>query len=427
MNNFKTLIDIFHLDNNEIFFDPIIVDDDKSIEINVELKVPKIRICPHCNSQNVIIKDKKTTRHPYSIVFNSDKAIYINITKRKFKCKICQKQFTQSNSLVDINHQIPYELCRIIYNKTKELLTFEQIASMLNISRNSVISIFDDMVKIGRQPLSTSISLDEKKFTTFDGKYITVISNSLTGKIIDILPSRKKEYLRNYFSKIPINERAKVQFFTSDMYDGFKFVHDSFFPNSIHIIDNFHVTKLFTDKIQYYRKEYMKTLSKSSVEYVFLKSKWKLFIINPCSEKYKDTIESYRVTKKGEFKSFKTELQKVFYKCPKLLEIYNLYYDYCNYMKRNLDEQTLHANLNYIIDKSYSSFESLIQKLGDTLIQFENEIVNSFSTINKYCVSNAIAEANNNKISKLISVSNGYRNFKRFRKRVLHMDTKKRG
>ena len=48
------------------------------------------------------------------------------------------------------------------------------------------------------------------------------------------------------------------------MYDGYKYIHDIYFPDSIHIIDTFHFVRLFTEAFNRIRIRIMKSYSVNS-------------------------------------------------------------------------------------------------------------------------------------------------------------------
>ncbi len=64
-------------------------------------------------------------------------------------------------------------------------------------------------------------------------------------------------------------------------------------------------------------------------------------------------------------------------------------------------------------------------KIGVTLIDFYYEILNSYSDLNIYKTSNAISEGNNNKITYLIKISYGLKDFARLRKKFTYGEYKK--
>lgn len=67
------------------------------------------------------------------------------------------------------------------------------------------------------------MSWDEKSINKrmTDNPYIFTMVDFLNNKIYDILPSRHKNYLTSYFSKIPFSIRNEVEYITIDMWKSY--------------------------------------------------------------------------------------------------------------------------------------------------------------------------------------------------------------
>ena len=90
----------------------------------------------------------------------------------------------------------------------------------------------------------------------------------------------KKEFLLNYFQKIPLEERKKVKYACSDMYEVYRDVVHKVFPNCICLLDYFHLSQDFHKKMNEVRIKVMKGYkdNKASDEYYLLKKfNWLLF------------------------------------------------------------------------------------------------------------------------------------------------------
>ena len=76
--------------------------------------------------------------------------------------------------------------------------------------------------------------------------------------------------------------------------------------------------------------------------------------------------------------------------------------------------------MNRIIAKLYSSGDELLEKVADSYKKWKSGIINGLAknqTGRRF--SNSIAENNNSHIQRVIDVAYGYRNFKRFRARIM--------
>ena len=69
-------------------------------------------------------------------------------------------------------------------------------------------------------------------------KYVCVLINQQTGRPIDILPSRRYDYLDEYYSKIPKYEKDQVEFIATDMYEPYRRIIRKHFKHSLHVVDS---------------------------------------------------------------------------------------------------------------------------------------------------------------------------------------------
>ena len=89
------------------------------------------------------------------------------------------------------------------------------------------------------------ISFDEFKADTTEGKYAFILNDPIHKKVLDILPSRKKERLIQYFTYC--NNRHSVEFVISDMYEPYLLVTQTMFPKAKYVVDRFHYTTYIMD------------------------------------------------------------------------------------------------------------------------------------------------------------------------------------
>ena len=93
----------------------------------------------------------------------------------------------------------------------KELKTkssFTDIASRANVSSQTIINIFERYINCKRKYLPKILCIDEFKNLSFGkGKYACLILNYQSGEIIDVLESRRLDYLRSYFKNILKEEK----------------------------------------------------------------------------------------------------------------------------------------------------------------------------------------------------------------------------
>ena len=260
-------IDGFHIDGNE---DKIIIS-----------LIDERPSCPFCRSKNVVIHDYYKVNINNSII--KTRLMHVEIDMRRYKCKDCKKSFKQSFSFYKPGESISQVTKIAILDELKETVSYSYVARQYGVSTNAVINYFDALPRQQRLQLPNVICVDEFHFSNRKNpklKFPFVISNPFTGEIIEIIESRKWDYLRDYFNKVSLYERSKVKYFISDMNETYRTLKNTFFRDSVHIVDHFHVMRLFNNAIQKIRTKIMKSNDDDSYEYRFLKKHWKMFVCN---------------------------------------------------------------------------------------------------------------------------------------------------
>lgn len=339
---------------------------------------------------------------------------------RRFKCKNCNKTFKQSLNLSGKKKQISNNVLYLIKEELTLNQTFQSIAKNYDVSVNTVINIFDNMPDQPKEHLSEIICIDEFHFTNnkYGEKYPCVITNPYSGRILDIIRSRRKDYLCEYFSSKNTIERNRVKFYITDMNETYRIIKNIYFKDAVHIIDRFHIAKLFTEAIQTVRIKIMKEENCSSNEYNFLKKNWKLFLMNRNKLSSLKRVNS----KNGIVHHYIDDVDEVLKKYLDLNLVYQAKNDFFK-KGHNMSYFDAKTHLDFFINQFSNSPSIELNKLGNTLKNWYEEIINAFVSYNgKGNLSNAIAEATNNVIQTYNDMGYGYRNFKRFRKRILYIN-----
>ena len=267
----KDILTLLSIPCEEVSDVEIISDTSEITYVAIELKDNR-SICPFCFQNNIVIKDYYNVKIKNSIIRKHK--LYVEIKIRRYKCKCCNKTFKQKFNFYDDKQSISKTTKHLVQSMLMDRVSMEYIAKELNINKKTVINILDEMPEPNRLPLPSVICLDEFHFSNANnkaGKYPCVISNPFNTELIDIIESRRKAYLIEYFQKISFRERSNVKYYISDMNETYKSIHNIFFKNAIYIVDHFHIVKLFTEAIQKVRITIMKNYEPNSKEYKYLK------------------------------------------------------------------------------------------------------------------------------------------------------------
>ena len=389
--------------------------------------------CKECGSLSIVIKEYKIKKITHSI--STNQPCILKYKARRFRCKDCNKTFFEDNPFCQKDEKLSlFTDLKILEKLRSHTATFSSVSKDLHASVQTVINVFDKYVEGARLSFSEVICIDEiytNKLTR--KKYSCIIMDFKTKQVIDVYPSRHKYDLIDKLSKVPFNERKQVKYVIIDMWNTYKQVSLSVFPNSIIAVDSFHVIKhlnlaMDTIRIKIMRK-YNKGHSKlqNAEMYYYMLKKFHYFFTKNFDNIYEGNIKVPKLKTAWD----KHEIRKY------LLSIDNdLSYAY--YLKQKYQEfnltakyETCDEELNELIDLFRSSHLEEFQVFGRLLNHWKIEIKNSFITVDtlikdkqgnyieiKKRLSNGPMEGCNSRIKCIIKNANGYRNFERFRKRV---------
>ena len=305
--------------------------------------------------------------------------------------------------------------------KTKK--TILEIARERNVSATTVRKILDTAVLYQQQlPFPEVICIDEfcyKHSATKEGKYPAVISNPFTGDIIDIVYSRWKKILIDYFNKVKIKDRTNVKYFISDMNDTYRDIKRIFFKDAIHIIDRFHLIKAFNESITKIRTRILKQeIYYKDEEYRFLKKNWKIFLMNREKAEKKEFINTYGIKV-----SLTVKIDLCIRKYPELFYAYWTKQEFLQETKKLMLYTKAEKIVDFYINKLEKNQIEEMRAIGTTFKNWRFQIINGLiRNPYKRRLTNAIAESNNNYIQTLIDSSYGLPVFERMRKRVLYIN-----
>jgi len=418
----KDILSLLSIPSEEVSSFSVVKDTEEISFIDIELKDNR-PCCPFCLSNKIVIKDYYKVRINNSIIRRQK--LIVNINVRRYKCKYCNKTFKQKFGFYQDNSCISNEIINIIKNMLMNCVSMEYIAKEVSVSKQTIINILDKLPEPKRLPLGKVICLDEFHFSNANhkaGKYPCVISNPFNTELIDIIESRRKDYLIDYFNRISFKERNNVKYFISDMNETYRFIHKQFFYNSIYIVDHFHVVKLLTEAIQTIRIKIMNEQNKDNKAYKYLKKNWKLFLKNRFALKDNTFINK----KTGIVYYVLDSIDMVLKTYPKLHAVYLAKNEFCSSMLKLHEYQETKDYIDFFINKYSNSTIKVLNKIGRTFRHWYKEIINAYSK-NTYGVvlTNAMAESNNNYIQTLINIGYGYSCFSHLRKRVLYMSSYK--
>lgn len=350
--------------------------------------------------------------------------IKIHFKKYRYRCTICNKTFIQPTPLASTKSRVSDATKRRIMDLAKDpRMTFKLIADDVNLSITTVINIFYKTIPSQRNNLPFVLSIDEVYLgRKSKKKYAVVLMDFQTGYIIDLIYGRSVEDCMRGLDRFTRDERMKVKYLSTDMYQGFHRLAKSYFPRAEVCVDSFHVVKLINESFQKQLISKMKIFDDNSIHYYLLKNKRHLLLKN------KDKIEWFDRDYNKKLKYYISNnklLEMILDISSDIEDSYKLKERYLKFNSMSFDkkhkDELLRKELDDLILEFSKSTYTGFNSVSRTLRKNYEYIINSFTRINGSRISNGPIESRNATIKMIIKTSGGYRNFEHLRERALYV------
>ena len=367
---------------------------EKELTIYAELE-RKEHNCISCGTATDTIHDYRKQTIKDIPAFG--KLVNIVLRKRRYRCPCCGKRFFEKNSFLPKYHRMTNRLSAFVVNKLTDERSFTSVSKEVNLSVTTVVRIFDK-VSYPKSKLPSALSIDEFKGNTRGEKYQCILTDPVNKRVLDILPKRYDSYLSSYFKQFPKSERDKVEYFVSDMWKTYSKASDTWFVNATQIVDKYHWIRQAIWAFERIRKEEQKKLDPKLRKY-FKRSRSLL-------------IKRYDGLKDEE----KQQVNVMLYYSVNISRAHWYKEAFLKILDSKNPEIAKSALIEWIQNAENCGLVPF-EKCAATMQNWYSGIINSLSSP----ITNGFTEGCNNKIKVLKRNAYGYKNFKRFRNRILHI------
>lgn len=389
------------------------------LKIRLTAATTKCPICNTCSKIHGYYKRKLT----HSTLANRQCTIVYE--QRRYRCPECNTTFSESNPFIDTSERITFETkINVLKDLNRPENTYTSVAQHYNLTPTKVIRIFDKHVDIPRKPLPAVLSIDEHYLPNSDhnAKYCCLFMDFQTGDLVDVIHDRRKNCLVNYFSKIKNStldmktlksELDNVKYVSIDMYDTYRDIAHIFFPKAKVCADSFHVLKHLTDDFRKLRMRLARNTEDPTLRYLLIKFRNVL-------DHNKDLDNEPRYNKLlKQYVNLRNIRDMLFAAFCELEAAYELKEYYIR-----INAKTAPEDASKVIDEAIERFEACgideYEEFYRMLVNWREEIINSFIRINGKRINNSYMESKNRIVGRLIFNANGFKNFKRTRNRILY-------
>lgn len=379
-------------------------------------------ICPVCGSKRSRFHSYRYRNITYSI--STAYPCIIRFHQRKYQCRDCGRTFLEQNPLTLKYQSISFFTRMKILEYLKDYnRTFTDAADLYHVSIQAVINIFDTSIDAKRRQLGDVICIDEvftAKMNKY--KYACVLFDFNQSKIIDVLATRHKHYLTEYFSRIPTQEKRRVKVFVMDMWESYREAIKLSFPYAAIAVDSFHIIRTLNEVIKRIRidtmNKYYKNKSGPEHEdmYYYMLKKFHYFFVKDYQSIHDGPIKVHKMQgywHKSDIMAYLLNIDDDLTKAYRLKERYRTF-------NLTAEYHTCDDELNDLIEQFRNHPIAGMRTFGRTLSNWKEEIKTSFLVFNKRRVSNGPIESTNSKIKTIIKTANGIRKFSRLRNRIMY-------
>lgn len=333
---------------------------------------------------------------------------YIRIEPKRYICRNCSDNPTTTQKLEWYEARSPntkayedYLLLQIIGSTVqdvslKEKIGYDTVEGTIERRISNEVN-WDEYKKIG------VLGLDEIAIKKGHRDFVAVITSQQADgrvKILAILADRKKETVKEFIKSIPAELKKTIHTVCSDMYEGYINAAKEELPDSVIVVDRFHVAKHYRDSADQLRKEELRRLKKELPKEEY--------------EKLNGAMWAFRKNRVDLEKDEKPVLRLLFKLSPDLKKAYGFREELTNIFEQKLSKAKATRKINNWQKRVRASGLTCFDSFFKTLDNWIDEITNYF--INRY--TSGFVEGINNKIKVIKRRCYGITNFVHFFQRI---------
>jgi transposase len=181
------------------------------------------------------------------------KPVKIRVNRKRFRCKACGKTIYEPLPEIDAKRYMTERLISFIEDRCLKD-TFADVSREVGVDSKTIRHIFDDYVARLKREVTYEtprvLGIDEIKII---GDYRATVTNIEKLSLFDLLPTRKKAHLLDYFRDLP--DKKNIQVVTMDLWSVYRQVVAAQLPGRMVVADKFHVLRMANNALESVRKK----------------------------------------------------------------------------------------------------------------------------------------------------------------------------
>jgi transposase len=364
--------------------------------------------CPNCGTKSHHLHQNH--RHIVKDLPFGEKPVFLEINRRQFKCRKCQKPFSEH---LDFLRKKRTYTKRLAHKTIQEVLEndIHSVASKGIVTTEEI----ERMLKDASEELSESrplnlkrLGIDEIALVKGKGHYCAVLIDLDASKVITMLSDRTKTVIAEVLTGWGVEVLEQIEEVSIDLWQGYKNLVIELMPNAQVVADRFHVMTQINKELDTQRKK-----EKRNVEELIKKTKlaadkveYQQILEGLKSSKYpllknEDNLSEEQLNKLIQVKSVSPILKVMYELKEKFRKIFNNTNDW-------------YAGV-FKLGMWLSRAKKYFPKSNNTIIRWFDEVIAYFD----HGTNSGTVEGINNKLKLIKRSGYGFRNFENFRVRCL--------
>jgi len=352
-------------------------------------------ICPRCGQVTTKVHDRRQQNKQDRRL--RDKAVYLTLIKRRFRCLWCSKVFTEPDEVFGPRRRSSYRFREYLGQEALHQ-TVRRTAGKEKVGEGLVRRCVAEEIgkRLGArevEEIPQFMGLDE--FSVSGRRlYHTAICNLVKGEVMEVVEGRGRQKVEGYLDKLLQPERVKG--LAMDMHEPFRQAVRMCLPQAKIVVDKFHLIRHINRAMDKVRSR-LQGGNRSGKKRDLFRSRYTLL-------KGSERLADWEKERLGQLFSHYPELRRAWV----LKEGFRTWYREPN---RSSAEEKLELLEQTIANSALPEFKELLH----TLTNWREEILNYFD----YRITNGFVEGKNNRIKTIKRMAYGYRNMNNFRMRIL--------
>lgn len=211
--------------------------------------IPKPQACQKCGStpfdseENQVIVKNGTKKSTVRFENYNHMPTIMKLKKQKYVCKNCRHYSTAKTYFIKENCFIAEHVKFKIIDLLREKISLKFISKLCSVSSTTVARVLHSLEKYipANQPMTSLpkvLMVDEfRSHAKNEDKMSFICADGETGKLVDILSSRKLNYLEKHFQLNYASSLDDVQFIVTDMNAPYFKLTKNCFKNAKIVVD----------------------------------------------------------------------------------------------------------------------------------------------------------------------------------------------